>query len=69
MNCIITCTSLDVLLFVTTCDDNQLCLFHSGNRSTWLMVHPILEIFCVLFLRCFGMFTFLPSRCVFWGRF
>lgn len=38
-----------LLLFVTTCDDNQLCLFHNANRSQWLVIHHILEIFCVLF--------------------
>lgn len=44
----VACASL-VLLFVTTSDDKQLCHFHSANRSQRLVVHHILEIFCVLF--------------------
>lgn len=63
----VTCSSLDALLFVTIPDENQLCLFSSGHRSPWLVVHRILKIFWCLFLLCFGVFTFLPGKQLFWG--
>lgn len=45
---LLACASL-VLMFVKSCDDNQLCLCHSASGSLRPVIFHVLEIFCLLF--------------------